>query len=114
MIATAKHLRLLAIGSAAIISIGTLLTIYSGSSALASHTFEAGVQGDNIPDNTHTRLDELILPPTGVLPIYDASPNFVSGHFLMRAPCDPETHVPQITVIAGHIDESTHASLSLG
>jgi hypothetical protein len=48
----------------------------------------------------------LTLPPTGVLPVYDASPNFVSGHFLMRAPCDPESHVPQVTVIAGHIDES--------
>ncbi len=48
----------------------------------------------------------MILPPTGVVPVYDASPNSVSGHFLMRAPCDPETHIPQVTVIAGHIDES--------
>ncbi len=102
-----KYLRFLAISSA-IISAGTLFAIYGGSAALASHSFEAGVQGDNIPDNTLVRLDGLTLPPTGVLPIYDASPNFVSGHFLMRAPCDPETHVPQITVIAGHIDESTH------
>jgi hypothetical protein len=105
IITSAKHLRLLAIGSA-IISAGTLFAIYGGSVALATHSFEAGVQGDNIPDNTLVRLDGLTLPPTGVLPVYDASPNFVSGHFLMRAPCDPETHIPQVTVIAGHIDES--------
>ncbi|MER3408280.1 MAG: hypothetical protein C4292_06005, partial [Nitrososphaera sp.] len=37
-----------------------------------------------------------------------ASPNFVSGHFLMRSPCDPQTHVPTVTVIAGHVDESVH------
>ncbi len=24
------------------------------------------------------------------------------------APCDPDTHVPYVTVIAGHIDESEH------
>lgn len=100
-----KYLRLLAIGSA-IISADTLFAIYRGSVALAIHSFKAGVQGDNIPDNTHIRLDGLTLPTTGVLPVYDASPNFVSGHFLMRDPCDPETYVPQVTVIAGHIDES--------
>jgi hypothetical protein len=99
-----KYLRLLAIGSV-IISTGTLFAIYSASEVLAAHSFEAGVQGDNIPDNTLIRLDGLTLPPTGVLPLYDASPNFVAGHFLMRAPCDSETHVPQVTVIAGHIDE---------
>ena len=38
------------------------------------------------------------------LPLYDASPNFVAGHFLLRAPCD-DSHVPIVTVIAGHIDE---------
>ena len=105
IIAGTKYLRLLAIG-AAIISTGTSFAIYGGSAAFASHSFEAGVQGNTIPDNTHIRLDELTLPPTGVLPVYDASPNFVSGHFLLRSPCDPETHVPQATVIAGHIDES--------
>ncbi len=91
-------LLIIAVGIAAIgsASVGTVF---------ASHSFEAGVKGDNIPDNTHVRLDSLTLPPSGVLPLYDASPNFVSGHFLLRAPCD-EDHVPTITVIAGHIDES--------
>jgi hypothetical protein len=82
--------------------------IYGGS-VFASHSFEAGVAGSNIPQNTHVRLDGLTLPPGGVLPIYDASPNFVSGHFLLRAPCD-EDHVPTVTVVAGHIDESKHAT----
>jgi hypothetical protein len=107
--AALKHVRLLAIGSA-IISGGTLFAIYGGSTVLASHSFEAGVQGSNIPDNTHIRLDGLILPPTGVVPVHDASPNFVSGHLLMRAPCDPETRIPQVTVIAGHVDESREST----
>jgi len=79
------------------------------SSVFASHSFEAGVSGDTIPDNTHIRLDGLTLPPGGVLPVYDASPNFVAGHFLLRAPCD-DSHVPTITVVAGHIDESMHST----
>jgi hypothetical protein len=103
-----RHQRSVAV--AGVILTGALLAIYGGSSVLASHSFEAGVQGNNIPDNTHIRLDGLTLPPAGVLPVYDASPNFVSGHFLMRAPCDSETHVPFVTVIAGHIDESEHAT----
>ncbi|WP_415281747.1 hypothetical protein [Candidatus Nitrososphaera sp. FF02] len=28
----------------------------------------------------------------------------------MRAPCDPDTNVPQVTVVAGHIDESAHGT----
>jgi hypothetical protein len=79
------------------------------SSVFASHSFELGVSGNSVPDNTHIRLDGLTLPPGGVLPVYDASPNFVSGHFLMRAPCDDD-NVPTITVIAGHIDESAHGT----
>jgi hypothetical protein len=79
------------------------------SSVFASHSFEVGVAGGTIPDNTHIRLDGLTLPPGGVLPVYDASPNFVAGHFLLRAPCDDD-HVPTVTVIAGHIDESEHGT----
>ena len=72
----------------------------------ASHSYEAGVQGDAIPDNTHIDLSQLTLPSAGVFPLYDASPNFVSGHFLYRAPCDEYTKEPLVSVIAGHIDES--------
>jgi len=101
----AKHLRLLLI-AAGLAAIGA---VYGGT-VFASHSFEAGVSGNTIPDNTHIRLDGLTLPAGGVLPLYDASPNFVSGHFLMRAPCDPDTHVPYVTVIAGHVDESAHGT----
>jgi len=104
--------------------IGTALLVIAisyGGSVFASHSFEVGVIGDNIPDNTHIRLDGIVLSaatydggnlvaPGGVLPVYDASPNYVSGHFLLRAPCEPvsegdDTMKPTITVIAGHIDE---------
>jgi hypothetical protein len=73
----------------------------------ASHSYEAGVQGDNIPDNTHVDLSQLILPSGGVFPLYDSSPNFVSGHFLYKAPCDQDKQ-PIVEVIAGHIDESAN------
>jgi hypothetical protein len=103
--ASIKKLKLLTIAGLA--AIGGV--IYGGS-VFASHSFEAGVKGDSLPDNTHVRLDGLTLPPGGVLPVYDASPNLVAGHFLLRAPCEPETHVPYITVIAGHIDEHANGT----
>ena len=58
IIAGTKYLRLLSIG-AAIISMGIMFAIHGGPAALASHSFESGVQGNTIPDNTHIRLDEL-------------------------------------------------------
>jgi hypothetical protein len=96
---------ILALMMATLMTLGSLslipLDVY------ASHSYEAGVQGDNIPDNTHIDLSQLTLPSTGVLPLYDSSPNFISGHFLLRAPCDDtEPPKPLATVIAGHIDES--------
>jgi hypothetical protein len=80
-----------------------------GGYSFASHSFEAGVSGDNIPDNTHILLNGVTLPPGGVLPLYDASPNYVSGHFLLTDGCvavDDDTYRPRVNVIAGHIDES--------
>jgi hypothetical protein len=106
----------------AILIMATLMSVGSLSlmplEVFASHSFEAGVSGDNIPDNTFVDLSGLELPPFGVMPLYDASPNFISGHFLLKAPCDtsakeksdpPESYTPQplVTAIAGHIDEST-------
>jgi hypothetical protein len=99
------HLKLLIVA----IGLAAIGTVYGGT-VFASHSFEAGVSGDNIPDNTHVRLDSLELPSGGVMPIYDASPNFVSGHLLLRSPCDPDTHVPAVTVIAGHVDESAEGT----
>ena len=100
----------------AVMTMATLLSLGSLSSLIpldvyASHSYEAGVQGDAIPDNTHVDLSQLTLPSTGVLPVYDASPNFVSGHFSLRSICvdsdpeDSEPPKPLVTVIAGHIDE---------
>jgi hypothetical protein len=96
-----------------IVGIAALVMALSfGGTALASHSFEAGVAGDTIPDATHVNLNGITLPPGGVLPVYDSSPNTVSGHFLYRGPCDEVTHegysdwVPKVTAIGGHIDES--------
>ena len=92
-----------------------LLTIVLafGGYSFASHSFEAGVATGTIPDNTHIRLDGMTLPAGGVFPLYDSSPNYVSGHFLLTSPCEPvsdgdDTYQPLVTAIAGHIDE--HAS----
>jgi hypothetical protein len=95
------HLKILIVA----IGLAAIGAAYGGT-VFASHSFEAGVSGNNLPDNTHVRLDGLSLASGGVLPVYDASPNFVAGHLLLRSPCDPDTHVPEVTVIAGHIDES--------
>lgn len=93
-----------------VVMVATFLSLASLSSMpldiFASHSFEAGVQGDSIPDNTHVNLNGITLPSLGVVPVYDASPNFISGHFLFRGPCDSDTKEPLISVIAGHIDES--------
>jgi hypothetical protein len=108
--------KIFAVLMATLMSVGSLslmpLNVY------ASHSFEAGVSGDNIPDNTHVDLSGLALPLGGVMPLYDASPNFVAGHFLYKAPCDttaeekinpPASYTPEplVTAIAGHFDEST-------
>src|SRR5215211_3966648 len=96
--------KIFAVIMATLMSLGSLslmpLNVY------ASHSFEAGVSGDNIPDNTHVNLNGITLPPLGAVPLYDSSPNFISGHFLYRGPCDPVTHEPFVSAIAGHIDES--------
>ena len=81
-----------------------------GGYSYASHSFEAGVSGDNIPENTHILLNGVTLPPGGLLPVYDASPNYVSGHFMLTDGCVPvaegdDTYRPRVNVIAGHIDE---------
>jgi hypothetical protein len=108
-----QQTRILALMMATLLSLGSLslipLDVY------ASHSYEAGVQGDNIPDNTHIDLSQLILPFAGVFPLYDSSPNFVSGHFLYKGPCedgdednDGTPFEPIVSVIAGHIDESAN------
>lgn len=94
-----------------IVGLAVLITaLLFGGYAFASHSFEAGVKGDTVPDNTHIRLDGMILAPGAIFPLYDSSPNFVAGHLLLKAPCTPvtdgdDTMKPTITVVAGHVDE---------
>lgn len=94
-----------------IVGFAVLITALSfGGYAFASHSFEAGVKGDTVPDNTHIRLDGMTLATGAIFPLYDASPNFVSGHLLLKAPCAPvtdgdDTYRPTVTVVAGHVDE---------
>jgi hypothetical protein len=81
-----------------------------GGYSCASHSVEAGVPIGTIPDNTHIRLDGMTLTSGVVFPLYDSSPNYVSGHFLLTSPCEPvsdgdDTYQPLISAIAGHIDE---------
>ena len=82
-----------------------------GGTVFASHSFEVGTALGGVPDNTHIRLDGMTLSPGTIFPLYDASPNYVAGHFLLKAPCIPiedgeDTYKPTITVVAGHVDES--------
>jgi hypothetical protein len=94
-----------------IVGFAILITALSfGGYAFASHSFEAGVKGDTVPDNTHIRLDGMTLAPGAIFPLYDSSPNFVAGHLLLKAPCAPvtdgdDTMKPTVTVVAGHVDE---------
>jgi hypothetical protein len=79
-----------------------------GGTIFASHSFEVGTASGGVPDNTHIRLDGMTLTSGTILPLYDSSPNYVAGHFLIKAPCipvDDDTYKPTITVVAGHVDE---------
>jgi len=86
-----------------------------GGTVFASHSFETGVSAGSLPDNTHIRLDGMTLQPGSIFPVYDASPNFVAGHFLLKAPCaevtpGDDTMRPTVTVVAGHVDEHNMAT----
>jgi hypothetical protein len=112
-----KKTQLLTVVMATLLSLGSFSLMPND--VFASHSYEAGVERDAIPDNTHIDLSQLALPSAGVFPLYDSSPNFVSGHFLYKGPCEggipnDETNdddrdgipfEPIVSVIAGHIDE---------
>ena len=90
------------------------VAITYGGTVFASHSFEAGVEGGNLSDNTHIRLDGLTLASNAVFPLYDSSPNYISGHVLISAPCvpvDDDTNRPPVAVIAGHVDELNSRTL---
>ena len=105
----AKKILLPTISIIAILSVICVSSSMSPNQAFASHSFELGVSGSSIPDNTHIALGGITLAKGEILPLYDASPNFVAGHFLAKVPCDSKK-VPKVTVIAGHIDE--HADMT--
>jgi hypothetical protein len=82
-----------------------------GGYSYASHSFELGVSAGTVPDNTHIRLSGITLNSGDIFPLYDSSPNYVSGHVLLKAPCelvegDDDTYQPTVTLIAGHVDEN--------
>lgn len=77
-----KKTQLLTAVMATLLSLGSLSLMPND--VFASHSYEAGVEGDAIPDNTHIDLSQLVLPSAGVFPLYDSSPNFVSGHFYIK------------------------------
>lgn len=83
---------------------GTSFSNLDVQSAYGSHSFELGVQGSTIPDNTYIVLDGIKLKKGEVLPLYDASPNFIAGHLLVKLPCNDD-NVPKVTVVGGHVDE---------
>ena len=75
--------KIFAVLMATLISLGSLsLTPLE---VFASHSFKAGVQGDNIPDNTHVNLNGITLEQFQVVPLYDASPNFIRALFITRS-----------------------------
>ena len=106
-----KQNRISMIAGTAILTIALAFGGYS----FASHSFEAGVSGDNIPDNTHILLNDIKLKKGDVLPLYDASPNYVTGHILLSSPCEPiskgdDTYQPKVSLVAGHVDESAEGT----
>lgn len=87
-----------------IISISAALGSFSYHYAIASHGFEGGVTTGTLPTVANLMLAGQVMRPGDYLPIADYSPNFVSGHLLVRIPCD-SNHTPLVTPVAGHIDE---------
>jgi hypothetical protein len=86
-----------------------------GGNVFASHSFETGAAAGVLPVNTHIRLDGMTLESGSIFPLYDSSPNYIAGHFLISAPCAPvtegdDTMRPTVTVLAGHVDEMNEAT----
>lgn len=88
----------------AIISTSAALGGASFHYANANHGFEGGVVSGSMPSATTVLLAGQVLRPGDYLPLVDFSPNYVSGHLLVRIPCDSNGN-PLVTPIAGHVDE---------
>lgn len=96
------------------LDIKLLIAIISTSAALggvsihyanANHGFEGGAVTGTLPSATTVLLAGQVMRPGDYMPLVDFSPNYVSGHLLVRIPCD-SNGVPLVTPVAGHIDES--------
>lgn len=72
--------------------------------AFASHAFESGAASGTLPVATTIVLAGQVMKPGDYLPVVDFSPNYVTGHLLLRIPCDAEGN-PAVIPIGGHIDE---------
>jgi hypothetical protein len=72
--------------------------------ATASHGFESGVSGSSLPAAVTVPLAGQVMRPGDYFPLADYSPNYVTGHLLVRIPCDANAK-PLVTPIAGHVDE---------
>lgn len=72
--------------------------------AIANHGFESGVAAGTLPNVVTVPLAGQVMRPGDYFPLADYSPNYVTGHLLVRIPCDSNAK-PLVTPVAGHIDE---------
>jgi hypothetical protein len=92
-----------------LVAIGAICAALGSASlhyAVANHGFEGGAVGGTLPSVTNVLLAGQVMRPGDYLPIVDFSPNYVTGHLLLRVPCDnSDPPKPLVIPIAGHIDE---------
>lgn len=91
----------------AIIAVAATIVITAPVVALADHAFESGVTSGTMPVATTIPLGGQVLRPGDYLPVVDFSPNYVTGHLLLRVPCDADGN-PAVIPVGGHIDESAN------
>lgn len=88
----------------AIVATTAALGSFSYHYATASHGFEQGAAAGTLPTATTVVLAGQVMRPGDYFPLVDFSPNYVSGHLLVRIPCNNDG-VPLVTPVAGHVDE---------
>jgi len=88
----------------AIITTVIAATGFSYNWAIGSHGFEQGASAGTLPTAVTVPLAGQVMRPGDYFPLADYSPNYVTGHLLVRIPCDANGK-PLVTPIAGHVDE---------
>jgi hypothetical protein len=91
-----KKLALIAIAAAIVVSMPVV--------AFASHAFESGAAAGTLPVATTLLLSGEVMRPGDYMPVVDFSPNYVTGHLLLRVPSDTNGN-PAVIPVGGHIDE---------